>query len=325
MRFWRPHGESGTFADGTAPLRYPRSKPRERSEWDNAARSLAGLLRHGALDAGLHMDRGGWVRIDELLKGAWATWRYKPLWNYGPTVAWICGVVASDFKGRFQLCLAFERYQDAGGASATGLTEAWPFAIRATSGHSIRGLNDERIYHSLTQEALGQISALTHQTRLENVLSIFVSGLLPGGGAGSNSRVHNNLAPFLPTDKRNVVGGRPSASYNTILVFNKAGTAISGDLSVSEGGVIVGGRPISASLIDQVIVDSPLYGSEKGNCTVGVCSTENLWTAPFTATLILARRTFPHRFQRRPSVTRPNEQLRAHRHEIRTHRRNPVV
>ena len=61
-----------------------------------------------------------------------------------------------------------------------------------------------------------------------------------------------------------MVGGRAKADYNTILVFDKIRTAESGAITISEGGVIVGDRPLSAGLIDQIIVDSPLYGSQKG-------------------------------------------------------------
>ena len=177
MRFWRPSDEAGLLADGTTPTRCPAARSNERWQWDHAAKSLAGLLRHGATDVGLHMDRGGWVQIEEILQFCPISTRYRPLWEYRPNMAWICGVVASGFKGRFQLALAFADAWDAGGWNATGLSGAWPYAVRATSGHSINGLDGARIYRPLTPEALDQISALSHQTRLDNVLPIFASGL----------------------------------------------------------------------------------------------------------------------------------------------------
>ena len=97
MRFWRPSDEASPLADGTTPTRCPAARSNER--W-HAAKSLAGLLRHGATDVGLHMDRGGWVQIEEVLQFCQTSTRYRPLWEYRPNMAWICGVAASDFKGR---------------------------------------------------------------------------------------------------------------------------------------------------------------------------------------------------------------------------------
>eukprot|EP00972_Heterocapsa_arctica_P028249 4154982-Heterocapsa_arctica.AAC.1 len=50
---------------------------------------------------------------------------------------------------------------------------------------------------------------------------IFQKGLLPGGDFGKARRA-TNFNAYLPSDIRNVVGGRKSEPYDAILVFDTA-------------------------------------------------------------------------------------------------------
>jgi putative RNA 2'-phosphotransferase len=63
---------------------------------------MSGLLRHYPWEAGLHMDRGGWVSIDELVEGIRSRWRNKELYQW-VTREHVIAVAMLDPKGRFEI------------------------------------------------------------------------------------------------------------------------------------------------------------------------------------------------------------------------------
>ena len=107
------------------------------------------------------------------------------------------------------------------------IERAYFYKIRACSGHSISWLNPDRFYFPLPDQALRLISALCHTTKTANLISIFNSGLRPGGVlATQGDRTFINLSVFLPFDNRNVVGGRQGKkNYDATIVFRTRETA----------------------------------------------------------------------------------------------------
>lgn len=105
------------------------------------------LLRHGPWEAGLRVDRGGWVRIDDLVDGIRERWRNREEYGWVTRVH-VLAVALLDPKGRFEV---------RGGR------------IRARYGHSFPV--------ELGYEPVRPPSVLYHGTSVERVPRIMAEGL----------------------------------------------------------------------------------------------------------------------------------------------------
>jgi putative RNA 2'-phosphotransferase len=112
------------------------------------------LLRHLPHEAGLKLDGGGWVSIDELVRGIRERWRNRHLYQWVKRDH-ILAVALIDPKGRFQLDLERGR-------------------IRAAYGHTIRV---ELGYRPLERGEMPPV--LYHGTTVDRLGSIMREGLKP--------------------------------------------------------------------------------------------------------------------------------------------------
>lgn len=108
---------------------------------------MSGLLRHYPWEAGLRINRDGWILIDELVKGIKEKWRNKELYQW-VTREHIIAVALLDPKGRF---------------------EVKDDAIRARYGHSI----NVNIEYKVDNE----VRILYHGTSKDRLLNILVEGI----------------------------------------------------------------------------------------------------------------------------------------------------
>ncbi len=104
---------------------------------------MSGLLRHFPWEAGLVLDKEGWVDIDDLVRGIRERWRRKDLYQW-VTKEHIIAIALLDPKGRFEL-----RNNK----------------IRARYGHSImvtidykRDNHIARLYHGTSKNILNKIA-----------------------------------------------------------------------------------------------------------------------------------------------------------------------
>jgi putative RNA 2'-phosphotransferase len=112
------------------------------------------LLRHLPHEAGLKLDREGWVSIDELVHGIREKWRNRHLYRW-VTRDHVLAVALLDPKGRFQVDLEKGR-------------------IRAAYGHTIRV---ELGYKPLKPSEMPPV--LYHGTTADKLGSIMREGLKP--------------------------------------------------------------------------------------------------------------------------------------------------
>jgi len=127
-------------------------KPFRRVLMSKTPRLIARALRHEPDLLGLKLLPGGWVRVDDLLKGLAAAGRRT-------TQAELLAIVAADAKGRFT-------------PSPDGVR------IRAAQGHSVEV--------DLQLEPATPPDRLLHGTATRHLGGIFRDGLLPG----RRQRVH---------------------------------------------------------------------------------------------------------------------------------------
>ncbi len=108
---------------------------------------MSALLRHIPWEAGLVLDRAGWVEVDELVRAIRERWRNRDAYQW-VTGEHVVAVARLDPKGRFQV-------------SADGRR------IRASYGHSLRvelgykplspGEAPPRLYHGTVEESAERI------------------------------------------------------------------------------------------------------------------------------------------------------------------------
>ena len=109
---------------------------------------MSALLRHIPWEAGLSLDRGGWVRVDELVRAIRERWRNRHLYQWVKPEH-IIAVALTDPKGRFELSSDLR-------------------LIRARYGHSIRvnvGYRPDpnpppKLYHATPERNLEAIMAV---------------------------------------------------------------------------------------------------------------------------------------------------------------------
>ena len=110
---------------------------------------MSGLLRHFPWEAGLVLDKEGWITIDELVRGIRERWRRRDLYQW-VTREHIVAVALLDPKGRFEL-------RDN--------------KIRARYGHSVMV--------TIEYERDERIARLYHGTRKDTLNKIIVEGIKP--------------------------------------------------------------------------------------------------------------------------------------------------
>jgi len=110
---------------------------------------LSALLRHIPHEAGISLNRGGWVNIRELVSAIKQRWRNKELYSW-LTEEHVIAVASLDPKGRFEIKDDY---------------------IRAKYGHSIH------VDISLPED--NEVQILYHGTQLRNLKSILSEGIKP--------------------------------------------------------------------------------------------------------------------------------------------------
>ena len=132
--------------------------------------------------------------------------------------------------------------------------------VRCKSGHSKDVANlipKDSIYTKIEPEHLHLISCICHKTKLENIKSIFLNDLIPGGDKSRNNRAHSNFTPFPPFDNRNIAPGRLAGEYDVVIVFNKE-KLIKYDLRMSMSAILVTDANLPWTTIDLIYVIPPL-------------------------------------------------------------------
>ncbi len=115
---------------------------------------MSALLRHIPHEAGLQLDREGWVGVDELVEAIRTKWRNRDAYQWVRRED-VLAVALLDPKGRFQLSHDMKK-------------------IRASYGHSVRV---DVGYQPLGVNELPRV--LYHGTIRERLESILEKGLLP--------------------------------------------------------------------------------------------------------------------------------------------------
>jgi len=115
---------------------------------------MSALLRHIPHEAGLRLDPGGWVEVEELARAIRERWRRRDLYQW-VTPQHVLAVAMLDPKGRFQLSSDMRR-------------------IRAAYGHSVKL---ELGYEPLSLKELPKV--LYHGTVAERLQPIMREGLKP--------------------------------------------------------------------------------------------------------------------------------------------------
>ncbi|HID41922.1 MAG TPA: RNA 2'-phosphotransferase [Pyrodictium sp.] len=115
---------------------------------------MSAILRHIPHEAGLELDPGGWVEVEELARAIRERWWRRDLYRW-VTRQHVIAVALLDPKGRFQLSDNNRR-------------------IRAAYGHSVKL---ELGYEPLSENELPEV--LYHGTIMERLNSIIHEGLKP--------------------------------------------------------------------------------------------------------------------------------------------------
>lgn len=141
-----------------------------QSKYDaKSSRKFSYLLRHGAKEEGLHMDEGGWIRVDDILK--------RPDYQKY-TVDQVKELVEKCPKQRFALKEDDE-----------------VLYIRATQGHSIE-VEESQLLEEITSES--KVHSVVHGTFHKHWEAIQEKGL------SRMKRQHIHFSPGLP-DKDGVI------------------------------------------------------------------------------------------------------------------------
>eukprot|EP00927_Polykrikos_kofoidii_P056312 TRINITY_DN50464_c0_g1_i1.p1 TRINITY_DN50464_c0_g1~~TRINITY_DN50464_c0_g1_i1.p1 ORF type:complete len:350 (-),score=40.10 TRINITY_DN50464_c0_g1_i1:330-1379(-) len=177
-RDWRPTGSPHLATDGlqASPQRH------EMSRHEQLSRSLARLLRHRAVKAGVELNATGHAKLADVL--ALREFRTK---NF--TVRDVLHLVSTrDAKQRFHVVYA------SGG-------DLW---IRANQGHSISSLSDSHLLRPIKAPE-EKLETCVHGTYLHAWASI-----LHHGGLSRMNRNHIHFTQYLPEDAAQVISGMRS-------------------------------------------------------------------------------------------------------------------
>jgi len=172
------------------------------------SRKLTALLRHRALEEGLHITEEGYVRLADILE-------LEHMASVGYTVAEVEALVErQDEKRRF----GFTRWDG----------ELW---VRANQGHTMRVVQDDKLLKPVT--APEEIDCCVHGTYLNAWQQIVASG-----GISRMQRNHVHFAPRLPGSEEVISGMRPDCEVG---VFVSATSAMAAGILFfrSANGVIL--------------------------------------------------------------------------------------
>merc|ERR1712106_76958 len=163
----------------------------------NISKALSKILRHDAVNLGLHVRSDGFCGVDEVLA-------LQQLRNYDCTFETMQAIVNNNDKARFEI-----RIEPAGQA-----------LIRAAQGHSMTIVNDEDALQqlSVTDNSLPEVCC--HGTYKRYLAGIQAKGLLPGGGWSSRKHVH--FTPYAPGDGRVISGMRYNCEVAIFIDLRRA-------------------------------------------------------------------------------------------------------
>ncbi|KAI0999142.1 hypothetical protein K3495_g9055 [Podosphaera aphanis] len=213
----RPNGfgHSGSLSSNPRPGMVSASR-------ENIAisRALSKILRHGAGDMELKLDREGYARVDELLK-------WQRLKSLRTTFADIQEVVNHNPKKRFSMK-----------SNPTPTLAAPPdhpsqWLIRANQGHSIAG-DFDGLLAPITHEADNVPETVIHGTYFA-----FYKMIIETGGLSRMTRNHIHFCTTLEDDKRKVQRGIRNDAELLIYVDIKASLADGILWWLSENGVVL--------------------------------------------------------------------------------------
>jgi len=157
----------------------------KRRGWHVAvSKALATVLRHSAHDHALTVQPDGYCRLDDIL-------RLSQFQKLNCTTADVVTVVRENDKERFEI-----------------MSLEGELHIRASQGHSLQGIDDEKIFRTLRREDQDLPNVCFHGTYWKHVTSIKEKGLLAGGCAFGWGRNHIHFSSYLPGDGRLISGMR---------------------------------------------------------------------------------------------------------------------
>lgn len=160
------------------------------------SKQLSYLLRHGAVKEGLQLRDDGYVRLRDILNRPYfRTNRIDE--NY------IRRLVESNDKRRFELTEMRDEEAQTGEGEAEA-EHAPSLFIRASQGHSLAVVDDEKLLRKLEPESVSQYPHVVHGTFLRFWEAIKRQGLR------SMTRNHVHFAPGYPDEAQVISGMRAS-------------------------------------------------------------------------------------------------------------------
>ena len=243
-----------------------------RKAWEHGSRILNAVLRHSD---SAHFEKGGWV--NKRLRKTYKEWGVEQI----ASVHWLFGLLhdaGPTVKSRFQL---------AGVVDGAGVMVRICY-VRCKSGHNKRVADlipSDSIYTKIEEKHLHLISCICHKTKFENIKSIFLNGLIPGGNKSPDNRAHSNFTPFPPFDNRNIAPGRLAGECDVVIVFNNE-KLMKYDLRMSMSAILVTDAHLPWSTIvgfrnfiaffgtrpwrDEILIVSPRLGGRNINFNPGI-------------------------------------------------------
>ena len=178
-------------------------RPLTRRVQIRISKVLSKILRHDAIKLGLHVSTDGYCNLREVLKIACGV--DPELSKKGIGVHEVREVVQGSNKQRFELN-----------------TESRIEYIRATQGHSMKGIDEGLIHRCLSVEDADLPSVCVHGTYWKYFDSIKWNGLWAGGTQKGCTRTHVHFVPFNPGDRRIVSGMRKDCEVAIWIDLRKA-------------------------------------------------------------------------------------------------------
>jgi 2'-phosphotransferase len=180
------HG-SGSNGDG-APVRSlgawkdnGKDKEADRREVD-ISKALTLILRHKALDFGLHIEPDGYVRAEDVL-------RCEVVARHHATMVDLWKITLKSNKQRFEVKQGPEG-------------EGGHIYVRAVQGHSMNVVQNEKLGRRLRADDCDLPSECVHGTYSRCLNSSLESGLMPGGKQGPAWWNTVHFQPHAPGDRR---------------------------------------------------------------------------------------------------------------------------
>lgn len=200
------------------------------------SKKLSWLLRHGAEQEGLQLDKNGYLNLHDVLNN-------RKIKGLKPKLEEVQEIVKGNDKQRFTLTPVNENATLAEG----GGTKASEWLIRANQGHSLK-VEEEGLLKPVSAENAPE-TAVHGTTHAAWPLIVAAGGLKPMGRnhvhfasglpEGFKSLVDENDAPAADTAAAPVISGMRKSS--TVLMFLDVGRALAAGVKlwVSDNGVIL--------------------------------------------------------------------------------------